>query len=189
MTINALNFLADVKRSQAEDVRRINYQILLRHFPVKSFDAVELNGEMNPNDVIIILINGEKKRVEFKNYFDHKNFNFVCLEQYSNNEMKTLGWTFKIDSDFVIFLWHGKKKDCYLIVYGNKLCEWWKINHKNYQIIYNKPSYNPKTGGTWQSCFSLVPVSDLLKEMIFVREVFCDMHDFWVKNGRGVADV
>jgi len=182
LTVEARNFVHDLRKSHDDDIRTKNYQIVMRHFPIKSFDGVELEGKELANDFIMVLENGEKKKVEFKNYYDFENSNFICLEQKSNLRYGSKGWTFKIDADYVVFVWHGKAKDCYLIVDGDGLKDWWRENHSNYNEIRNQPSHDKRSGETWRSSFSTVPIKDLPEEIILHHNQFVDLDDFWLKG-------
>jgi len=171
------NFKEDLDFSMTEETRRKNYAIIIRHFPVKTFKAVELDYQKTPNDFVSTMDDGTEVSFEFKNYRKGRNANIIYLEQKNDIATGTLGWTFNIKADYVIFVWHGKTKECYLILHGKKLSEWWKKNYAKYPEKLNKPTtYESKS---WRSSFSAVPIHVLPRELIVKWARFIDLTDFW----------
>lgn len=176
------DFDKDLEWSISEGVKRKNYSILLQNFPVKKIDFTELEPQKNTNDVDISLMDGTSIKVELKNYKEGRIWSMVCLEVWNNKKVNppTPGWTFKLEqskTDYVLFTWHGKDKECYLILKGKELGRWWRENFKNYTEHMNKES--TRNGATWQSSFASVPIKDLPKDLIKAQKAFQDLKDFW----------
>jgi len=177
---NPLDYYSDLKNSHTLEKRKKYYSVIMNAFPVKRFRSEELDEKICSNDVVIELENGLKNKIEIKNYDSHNNSNTICLEQYHNHEKKIRGWTHYLienKTDYVLFYWHGKKKCCYLITYGSKLCLWWCNNSNKYDITINKPTY--KDGiYSHTSSFSYVHINDLPQECLYFWERFVDLNDF-----------
>jgi len=163
-----------------ETYMQINQRMACSVFHVKRFDQLELNGKIQPSDYEAELLDGTIITIDFKNYRrGNENPNFICLEQKNDILNGTLGWTFKIKNDYIIFNWTGKKKLCYLCVDGKKLRNWWWKNHKYYNEIKNRPTVDKIKKRTWTSSYSRVPISELPADMIIAWEQFVDLNDFF----------
>ena len=174
------NFLKDVNYAKSDNIRRRNYETIIRNFHVKKFDSKELEAGKDNYDFICELKDGKQLKIEFKNRRIGNRYNDVALEVYTDNETRTLGWVFyliKNEVDYVIYTWHEKPKKGYIIFKAKELQLWWEKNYKNYELRINEPSY--KGGNKWQSSWCAVPIKDIPKEIIYKYEIFPDLQDFW----------
>ncbi len=176
-------FKTDMEFATSDAVKRKNYQIVIKNFPVKKFDAIEQEPGKDPNDFNCELTDGTNLRIEFKNRRPGAIWNDMALEIYQDIDLKTPGCIFKLadsEVDYVIYTWHGKEKECYIILKAKDLGLWWKDNYKNYEMRINKPS--SYDGRSWQSSWTPVPIKDFPKDIIHRHETFIDLNDFWGKK-------
>jgi hypothetical protein len=172
-----MTFMEDLDWSRSEEVRRKNISIILRHFPIKRWDDIEINERKESNDFEMELIDGDIKKVEFKNYRVGTPWNKICIEIYTDVKTKKKGWAFNLEADYIVFVWHGKFRECYLLADGKKLAEWWNENYKKYEERLNRPSTNGKH--IWQSSYAWVPINDLPINVVLVHKSFQDLNDAW----------
>jgi len=175
-----VDFKEDIDFAISDPIRKKNYQIVLKNFPVKKLDAIEQEPGKDANDFNCELNDGTKLKLEFKNRRKGAIWNDMALEIYNDITFKSPGWVFKLienDVDYVIYTWHGKEKECYIILKARELEKWWRENYKNYKMRINKPSFY--NGRTWQSSWTPVPIKDFPKEIIYKHETFIDLNDFW----------
>ena len=175
-----VNFEEDVAFAISEEVRKKNYQIVLKNFPVKSFNAIEQEQGKDKNDFDCELKDGTKIKIEFKNRRKKAIAYDMALEVHNNFSNKSFGCIFNLienDVNYLIYTWHGKKKECYIILKAKELEKWWRENYTKYKLRLNKKSY--KDDNVWQSSYCFVPIKDFPKEIIFKHETFIDLDDFW----------
>lgn len=173
-------FEEDVLFAISPSVREKNYQIIITNFPVKSFDAIEQNKGKDPNDVSIELKDGSSIRIELKNRREGAKSYDMALEVHNDFKSKRAGWPFKLiknEVDYLIYVWHGKKRLCYIILKARELEKWWRDNYTKYELRKNKPS--TRRGSTWQSTYCFVPIKNFPKEIVHKHVPFIDLNDFW----------
>jgi len=179
-TDDVLDYRKYLEQTHSIEFQKTNQSILVREFAVKQFLAVELN-EDREKDYVFIDRNDKKNKVEFKNYIHHKNSNVICLEVYHDVATQFFGWTFRLiqnEVNYVVFVWQGKAKLCYLILHGSLLEHWWRENWQKYEMPLNRPTHNHKRGLNWRSSFCRVPIKDLPTSIIYKRKRFADLFDF-----------
>jgi len=179
-TKNYADFEEDSKWTISDPIKKKNYQIVLKNFSVKKFDAIEQENKRDINDFNCELTDGTKLKLEFKN----RRLGAICsdmaLEVHNDYNKKTDGCVFKLiknNIDYYIYTWHGKKKACYIILKARELEKWWRKNYSKYPLRLNKPTI--KDGMTWQSSYCFVPIKDIPKEIVYKHETFIDLNDFW----------
>jgi len=179
--MNETNFDEDVEYAKSDNIRRRNYQTIIKNFNVKSFDAKELEEGKDSYDFTCELKEGTQLKLEFKNRRIGNKYDDVALEVYNDNNRKTPGWVFKLienEVDYVIYTWHEKPKKGYIILKAKELEKWWRNNFNNYKLKINKYSYTENS--VWQSSWCPVPIKDIPPNIIYKYEIFPDLQDFWV---------
>jgi len=174
-------FGIDLEKSVTPDRVRVAQNILGRHFDIVSYEQVDLKEEICHNDVHFFDRCGRHNHVDLKHYSEGTWNSRIALEVHNDVTSKSAGWVFKLINekvDYVLFIWHGKAKLCYLLVYADKLEKWWRENYRRYPLILNKISVDRKTGNEWQSSFCSVKIMDLPKDLILCWQRFTDLSDF-----------
>lgn len=176
-----VDFSEDADFAVSDSIKKKNYQIVIKHFPVKKFDAVEQEEKLDYHDYICELNDGKKLKIEFKNRREGAYWNDIALEIYHDYKTKYGGCVFNLiknEIDYYIYVWHGKQKECYIILKAKGLEEWWRENYLKYPQRINKETWkNGKFRN--QSSWTPVPIKDIPKEIIYKHQTFIDLNDFW----------
>jgi len=179
-----LDFYSDIEQSIHPDKVRIAQNILGRHFDIVSYEQVDVHKDLKHDDVHFITRDGKHHHCDLKHYSVGTWASNIFLEPFSDIDYSN-GWTFHLrqnNVDYVLFIWHGKAKLCYLLVNAPLLEDWFRKHWQNYDLHKNKPTIDIKTGRQWQSGYIIVPITDLPKELIIFWQRFNDLNDFIVRQ-------
>ena len=182
--MTTLDFHKDIDDSIHPDKVRIAQNILGRHFDIISYEQVDVQKNMKHDDVHFVTRDGKHHHCDLKHYSPGTWASNIFLEVFSDIDYSN-GWTFHLKDnkvDYVLFIWHGKAKLCYLLVDAIFLEEWFRKHYMNYDLRKNKISVDIETGNSWQSAFIIVPIKDLSKEQIIYWQKFNDLDDFIVRQ-------